>query len=463
MSGSGAPDGADVSSLREEIASLQREESRYFSFLHEIAEAVSGERGLRRLPELIVSGVARVVEASGAALYLADKSGAHLVPKAFSKGCPPLVPLSAELLQESDPDSAALLSYLKLQPAAAGEGVLGHSFQSQSALNLARMDALPGFAADRCTPLQRATPVMVFPLDYGTKRLGVLAAANLPGSPAFTEHQFEMFRSVAEQSAFALGNAWLQEEASEKRRMEGELRAASAVQRMLLPEQAPELADFTVTATNVPARIVSGDYYDFLQIDPSHTGIVIADVSGKGIPASLVMTTCRGLLRGLAANLLSPAEALARVNRAIYEDVKEDMFISVAYLMLNHTDGTAILARAGHDAPLLFSQATGGVSRLEPPGVAMGVDDGGVFERVTKDYVFRMESGDCLLLYTDGVNEAENAAGDQLGIPAMEEVFRRTAPQGSAAVLEAILTAVADHVHGHPQSDDVTIIVVQRK
>lgn len=453
---------AQLAALEEEIASLQAEETRLFSYLHELAEIVSADRGARRMPELIVDGVAKVVQAAGAALYLLDRSGTELVPQFITRLCPPLVPLPEAMRGPSPSQTQARSSYLKLQAVSVNSPVLGSCFQLQTPLNLARLDE-GGTLTEGYSEEQAATPAMVVPLNYGSKKLGVLAAANFPSMGGFPAHLFEVFRSVAEQSAFALGNAMLQEEALEKRRLESELRAASEVQRVLLPSAAPALEHFHIAATNVAARIVSGDYYDFISVDAKHTGVVIADVSGKGIPASLVMTTCRGLMRGLASGVATPTKALSKLNRMIYEDVKEDMFISLAYVMLHDDSEEVQLSRAGHDAPFLYQQATGTISRLEPPGLALGLDDGDVFDRVTKDYLFEMKPGDCLLLYTDGINEAENAAGDQYGLDRLQEAFRAAAPQGPAAILQQIQADVSLHVQGHPQSDDITLIAIQRK
>ena len=450
-----------LAALEEVIASLQAEETRLFSYLHELAEMVSADRGTRRVPELIVEGVAKVVQAAGAAIYLIDKTGTQLVPEVLTRLCPALVVLPEELRTDLLAVNPARTSFLKLQAIGLGSPVLGDCFQSQTALHLGRLDeqgTLPG----GFTPEQAGTPVMVAPLNYGSKKLGVLVAANFESMGQFPQHLFDVFVSVAEQSAFALGNAKLQEEAMEKRRLESELHAASVVQKLLLPDVSPKLGNFAISAINVAARIVSGDYYDFISVDPHHTGVVIADVSGKGIAASLVMTTCRGLLRGLAGGLESPSQALSKVNRMIYEDVKQDMFISLAYVMLQEASGKVTLSRAGHDAPFLYCAKTGEITRLEPPGVALGVDDGDVFDRVTKDYEFQMEPGDCLLLYTDGVNEAANVEGDEFGLDRLESCFRQAAARGSAAILEEVQAAVKQHVQDCPQSDDITLIAIQR-
>lgn len=448
-----------IRGLEQEKEELLTEESRMFSFLHEIGENLAHDRGLRRLHEDIVNGVARVVGADSTALYVLDaRTGSALVPAALTKDCPALIELPERLLGES---RAALHSFLQLTAAPAGESLLGKCYASQ--LPVSTGPLMQGrHWQGRLASSQAGMSVMAAPVTSGSRRLGVLAAVQDAGKEPFTAHEFEVFRSAAEQCAFALASAMTQQEAMDKRRIEEELRSASEVQRILLPEMEPEYGGFRIVATNSAAKVMSGDYYDFIPLDDDHSAVVIADVSGKGIPASLVMATCRALVRGMARGELSPTATLARVNRQLWGDVREDMFISLAACVLDRTAPRIVMSRAGHDAPLLFSARTGEVTALKSPGLALGVDSGKVFERVTKDHAFEMESGDCLLLYTDGVNEAMNAEGDEFGMTALTETFRRTAPLGAQAVLDALTAAVKEFAGAQPQNDDITIIALQR-
>jgi sigma-B regulation protein RsbU (phosphoserine phosphatase) len=449
-----------IRGLKQEKEELLTEESRMFSFLHEIGENLAHDRGLRRLHEDIVLGAMRVVGADSTALYIIDPRGStDLIPAALTRDCPALIELPEKLASESP---ATLHSYLQLTATPSTAGLLGKCFTSQAAVNTGPL--IPGVNwSGRLAPSQVGMSVMVAPVTTGSRRLGVLAAVQQAGKEPFTHHEFEVFRSAAEQCGFALASAMTQQEAMDKRRIEEELRSASEVQRILLPQVAPELGDYLIAATNTPAKVMSGDYYDFIQLDDDHLGVVIADVSGKGFPASLVMATCRALLRGLALSELSPSVTLSKVNRRLWGDVREDMFISLAYCILDRSSPQVVMARAGHDAPLLFSKATGDVTVLKPPGLAMGVDSGKVFERATKDHTFSMESGDCLLLYTDGINEAVNSEGDEFGMEFLTETFRAAAPGGAQAVLDAFQKAVKDFAGSQPQNDDITIIVVQKK
>lgn len=448
-----------IERLQRENADLLGEESRMFSFLHELGESLSHDRGLRKLNEEIVNGVTRVVGATGGALYLVDpRNPNQLIPSGMTKNCPPLIDLPPEVLQKTSANAVG--SFLRLKAVPASGGVLGYCFENQGAMNFGRLGQWPQLF-ESLQPEQANLHVMAAPMTLAGRKMGVLAVAR--SNRPFSVHDYDVFRSVAEQGAFALASAMIQREAMEKRRMEEELRSASEVQRILLPRKAPEIGDYIIVASNTPAKVMSGDYYDFIRLDDSHMGVVIADVSGKGFPASLVMATCRALLRGQAVGELSPSAALSKVNRMLFGDIREDMFISLAYCVLDKNAPTITLARAGHDAPLHYRRRTGEVAVLKPPGLALGVDGGKVFERVTKDFVFDMEPGDCLLLYTDGVNEAVNEEGEEFGMERLTEMFRASAPSGAQHVLEAFETAIGTFVGGSPQSDDITIIVVERR
>ena len=450
-----------IQHLKSQREELLGEEDRIFTFLHELGESLSHDQGMRGLYDEIVRGVSRVVDSDGGALYLLDqRQGTHLVPASVMESAAPLIDVPPEIAAQ--PPGKALLNFLQMKAVPKSDGVLGKCFAGQGPVHFGQLNRWATlFKA--LMPAQGAQYVMAAPLSIGTRRMGVMAVTRQEERGPFSEHAFEVFRSASEQGAFALANAMIQQEAMDKRRMEEELRSASEVQRILLPESAPEMGDYIIAATNLPAKVLSGDYYDFIPLDDDHMGLVIADVSGKGFPASLVMATCRALLRGQAVGELSPTAALAKVNRMLFGDIREDMFISLAYCVLERNQPRITMSRAGHDAPLHFSRRTGAVTTLKPPGLALGIDGGRVFERVTKDFTFDMEHGDCLLLYTDGVNEAANASGDEFSMERLHEVFLAAAPSGAHAVLAAFRTAVADFVGGSPQSDDITIIVVEKR
>jgi sigma-B regulation protein RsbU (phosphoserine phosphatase) len=291
----------------------------------------------------------------------------------------------------------------------------------------------------------------------------VLVVARRHEDGGFSANDFAVFRSAAEQSSFAIGNARIHREAHEKRAMEGELQNAREVQRILLPQADPVVAGFRISGTNLPARIISGDYYDYLDLGDGRFGIVIADVSGKGVPAGLLMAMCRSALRSVAPGRISPSEVLAAVNRQLYPDIREDMFISMAYAVLDQGNGNLVFARAGHDPALLFRKDSGKVELLRSPGLALGVDGGSVFERVTRDCEVNLRPGDCVLLYTDGVREALDAQSQEFGMERMAEAFRLAAPLGAEVVLSRMQEELRQFTGEGPQMDDITLVAIEKK
>jgi sigma-B regulation protein RsbU (phosphoserine phosphatase) len=191
--------------------------------------------------------------------------------------------------------------------------------------------------------------------------------------------------------------------------------------------------------------------------------VAIADVSGKGVPASLIMAICRSVLRSQAAQNTSPADVLQKVNRQLYPDIKEDMFISMAYLILNHAhDGNVTLARAGHDAPLLYKRASQSVTPLKPPGMVVGIDSGNVFDRLTTDVAVPLERDDCLLLYTDGVTEALDSEGAEFGLERTMQSVRASANKGAQAIVTRVIDDLRNFVGSTPQNDDITLIAIRK-
>jgi sigma-B regulation protein RsbU (phosphoserine phosphatase) len=238
---------------------------------------------------------------------------------------------------------------------------------------------------------------------------------------------------------------------------------AYEIQRILLPSEAPEVTGFEISGVNLPAKHVSGDYFDYFGVDGGHCGVAIADVSGKGVPASLIMATCRSVLRSKAPGELSAAEVLRRVNEQMFPDIREDMFISMAYAVVAHDSARVVLARAGHDAPLHYRASDQSVLAVNPPGMAVGIDAGSVFNRVIRDHTVEMESGDCLIFYTDGVTEALDAQGEEFGMERMRESILGSAVEGAAAVVDRLTGDLRRFAGKTPQHDDITLIVIRKK
>jgi len=448
--------------VRRKFSDLEGEEQRMFHFLHDLGQAIENEPSPARLSRIIVDGIDRVVSARGGAIYFLSQDGAFLNPSYVSDECPPLIGIPVEIRKKAKRDPRALESHVRLFRVSADEGILGHCLSLGEAVQVKDVKNHPAFR-DELTHYTDNVAVLLSPLRHAGKDLGVLAVARRHEDGPFTSNDFAVFRSVSEQSSFAIGNARIHREAHEKRAMESELRNAREVQRILLPQADPVVPGFRISGTNLPARIISGDYYDYISLGNGKFGIVIADVSGKGVPAGLLMAMCRSALRSVAGMEVSPSKALALVNRQLFPDIREDMFISMAYGILDEDTGAITLSRAGHDPALCYRRSTGKVELLRSPGLALGIDSGAVFERVTSDSVVSLNSGDCILFYTDGIKEAVGPNEEEYGMERMSEAFRNAAPLGAEAVLHRMQEELRKFTGEGPQMDDITLVAIEKR
>jgi len=451
----------DLKHLRAEEAAIVAEERRLFHFLHDLGEAIWRDDQQASMYRLIVDGALKVTQSTGGALYLFDEASRQLVPRHVSDFCAPLIPMPDTLRAQIRENPSALLSSLRMFAVSADHGLPGTVFKEQKAEMLADLGTDPRLGAPP-VPQQENVTGMIGPLSFGSRRLGVLAMTSPKNNRKYNANDFEVFNSLIEQCAFALANAVSHQEAAKSRMDQQELQNASQIQQVLLPDRDPEWPGFVVAGRNIPARTLSGDYFDYLKLPGGRVGAVVADVAGKGIGAAMIAVMCRALLRSKAHASSSPSAVLSAVNRQIAPDIREDMFITMSYVVIDKDGSRLTLSRAGHNAALLWHKETGKVEALHPPGLGLGIDKGSVFERVTKDEVFHMEPGDCLLLYTDGVSEAMDPKEAEYGDERVEEKLAKFAPLGPKAVIGGIIADLEHFLEGRRSHDDITLIAVQK-
>jgi len=439
--------------LRSRLKELQTEETRVFDFLHGIGAAFSEGVRSSELHRLIVESAMRIVNADHGALYIADKAGSSLTPSHLSEGCPAFFEVPAELLAQTKGSPSLLQGLLGIQPVLPGSrGPLADCWRANEVRIIPQLE----------TGKNSSCPAIFGPLVYRNKILGVLALAG-HGNRPFEDKHLAVFRTISEQSAFALYNEAIYLAAGQKKLLDRDLEIARDIQRVLFPDADPVFAGYDISGLSLAAGHLSGDYFDFIPLGSDRLAVVIADVSGKGVPASLIMAMCRGVLRREALDATMPGDVLRRVNSLLYPDIKEDMFISMAYAILDGPDGKFSLARAGHDAPLLYRAASRKVETLNPKGMALGIDSGEVFNRVCADLGLVLEPGDCILLYTDGATEALNADGVEYGVDRLAHALEAGAAQGAAAVLRNVAEDVRVFTGRESKQDDFTLIAISKK
>ncbi len=451
-----------VKELKKTRRELQLEENRVFNFLHSLGEASSQGVRPKELYRLIVEGCVRILAATGGGLYFVDRDEKMLIPCFLTEKSPPFVnvpDMVQELIPAAEHDhggtASSVHSFLRLHTVLRGQGLLGGAWDWPGPRLLGREELAVELVE------QGLNAALISPLRYGNRTVGVLALGNAPRT-SFSKGGLELFRTIMEQVSFALYHQTVYHEAGEKKIMDRDINIARDIQQLLLPAEAPTISGYEISGINIPACALSGDYFDYIKIDEDHLGIAIADVSGKGVPASLIMTMARSVLRAQAVGKSSPSEVVRLVNRQLYPDMKEDMFVSMAYVTLDYMNNTALLARAGHDAPLFYRASDGAVEKFNPKGMAVGIDNGEVFDRVCADFPFHFEQGDCLLLYTDGVTEALNADGREFGFERLMNCLKKNAPQGASELLKNLTEELQDFVAHQPQYDDITLIAIRK-
>jgi sigma-B regulation protein RsbU (phosphoserine phosphatase) len=251
----------------------------------------------------------------------------------------------------------------------------------------------------------------------------------------------------------------------EMERKKTELSIAAEIQQSFLPDTIIQIEGYDIAGRSVMAKEVGGDFFDVIPLEvvplgSGTLGIMIADVSGKGIPAALFMALARIVVRVNAIWYASkPAAAIRDANTIIASDSKSGMFVTLFYGVLESGSHTFTYVNAGHNPPLHYHSADGTLSELEPTGIAAGVLDDSGYTQVSVE----MHPGDLIVLYTDGVTEAENAKDEMFGVSRLKEVILASHRVPSSDVIQAILGSVKDFTGDEPQSDDITLMVIRRR
>lgn len=299
--------------------------------------------------------------------------------------------------------------------------------------------------------------ILCVPILVKERLIGLIYVDNRLQSGLFDEGHLALLTAFAAQAGTAIENARLYKIAVEKGRLEQELQLAHDIQRGLLPTSLPNFPGYDIAADWRSARQVAGDFYDWFVLPDGRLGVVVGDVSDKGAPAAIFMAVARSLIRSSAQTAATPEEALQHTNRLIAEDARAGMFVTVYYALLA-PNGEVTGVSAGHNRPLLFRAAQGEFEYLPRGGRAIGwFDDLPVHADQRQ-----MSPGDVLVLYTDGLTEAENLQAEPYGEARLTETVRRAVGQPAAEIVKRINTSVAQFRGAAPPFDDTTLVVIRR-
>ena len=307
--------------------------------------------------------------------------------------------------------------------------------------------------------LRAAGVRLVLPLVSQGELVGLINLGQRLSEQDYSSDDRRLLGNLATQAAPAVRVAQLvrqqQLEALERQRIEQELRVARLIQQFLLPKDVPAVEGWEVSAFYQPARAVGGDFYDFIHFPDGRIGFVIGDVTDKGVPAALVMATTRTLLRTTAIQLTSPGAVLAQTNSLLVEDIPPKMFVTCLYALLEPATGRVVFANAGHDVP--YHRTAEGVVEMRARGMPLGLLPGMQYEE--KETVLR--SGECLLLYSDGLVEAHSPTREMFGFPRLQTLMGSPTDDN---LVPFLLDRLRDFTGPNwEQEDDVTMVLLQAR
>lgn len=299
---------------------------------------------------------------------------------------------------------------------------------------------------------------LVVPLVGQGELLGVLYLGPRLSDQPYSTDDRRLMENLASQVAPAIKVAQLvrqqQVETEERERIQQEMRVAALIQQTLLPRELPSIAGWKIDAFYRPARAVGGDFYDFIPLDDGRLGVVIGDVTDKGVPAALVMATSRSMLRAAAHAHASPGAALAEVNEALVPEIPPAMFVTCLYAIIDTEAGEVVFANAGHNLP--YVRTGEGVTELRATGMPLGLMSGMAYEEQT----YTLATGEVMVLTSDGITEAHNAEGEMYGFPRLMGRIGAEASDDMVSLLVGDLEQFSDP--DREQEDDITLVVVQR-
>ncbi len=400
--------------------------------LLEVSKTLSGRLDLDDVIEAIFTSLREVVNFDAGAVYLMNRA-TQVLGVVSSVGYP------------EGSDHAFGLQV--------GQGIVGWVAKTGEPVIVPDVKRDPRYVAARVSTRSE----LAAPLRVGGRTVGVF---NLESDldDAYHEGHLELLSAFAAQAAIAIERAQMMRDLVERRRLEKELAIAREIQLSFLPERAPVIPGFELAGAALPHDEVGGDYFDFIPVTDTRMGLAIADVAGKGIPAALIMAGFRMSLLAEVRNEFAIRAVMRKVNSLLYESTERDKFVTAFYGVLDYRNHALVFSNAGHNPPILRHR-DGTIEYLLDGGLALGIMPDSRYE----ERPMPLRPGDVLVLYTDGVSEAESPDGEQFGTTRIEQVMARMMDASAQEIVDGIIEAVRQFAGERGQNDDLTLLVMKAK
>lgn len=454
----------EMTRLDEEKQLLAQENLIVLDFMHNMVEAIGEGVSRRDLFQRVVHAAILSTGALSACIF--ERRDGTLRGVAVEGLFPPHRPLPESARTHSSTRTRFIEQVLRSEVFNVGEGLVGKAAQTGEGILIENAQMDPRVVRhDDPTLVVRS--IIVVPISFRDRNIAVLAIVNPSDGSAFGQTDFSLAKSLAEQAGLAIHNLDLMALQIEKNKMDADLSLAREIQSMLLPKAFPNRSNLDFGAIYMPAQKVGGDFYDIFELDDERVAVAIADVSGKGIAASLIMAICQTNLRHLAAAHISPSRVLCELNRIMNQEMKPDMFVTLIFAVIDTGEGSITMARGGHEMPIvLHSDAETGQTKVEllrSEGVALGMVHAEIFDHCVSDKVVPFHPGDLFTLYTDGVTEATNSDGVEYSNNRLMDGIHALRGRDAQDLNQQILERVQLFAGKSRQADDFTLVTVKHR
>jgi serine phosphatase RsbU (regulator of sigma subunit) len=277
----------------------------------------------------------------------------------------------------------------------------------------------------------------------------------------FDKEYFNIISTFANQVSISIENAKLIKKSLEKERMERELLLAQKIQKSLLPQKFPEHTNLDIFANTIPAYEVGGDFYDFTYLSEDKIGIIVGDVSGKGISAAFYMALIKGMFKSLNKIYESPADLLKNINKSLYENIEKNSFVSLIYAVVDLSNGKLLLARGGHCPMILISDND--IKFIKPQGIGVGLEKGDLFDKSLEEIEIDLKRNSSCIFYTDGINEARNKFGEEFGTQRLFDSAMKHSNLNASDIANNIILDIKQFTGYEKEYDDLTLVVFKWK
>lgn len=427
---------SDSAELQDDWTASLLRSSLHFEELSQLLNRIHAARSMDSLLREIMEAARQIMQAEASSLFLLDQESGELILLV------PTGPVSEQISGKRIP---------------AGKGLVGWVIQTERPILVDNPSSDPRFFGEIAAGDFVTRSLACVPLQDSSGRItGVLQALNRREEASFPENEIPLFQTLAVQAGIAIEKIRFHQMALEKERIDRDLELAREIQLGFLPRSAPKIDEVSLFGLSRPATQVGGDYFDYFRRGPGVLGIVIADISGKGIAAALLMASLRSTLRALADEQLPAAEMLGRLNRIFTSESPSNRFVTLAYLELDPAKREITSIHAGHNPSFLLDPETGTIRQLEAGGPVLGILKDAEFQ----EEVHPMKPGQRILLYTDGITEAQNLDEEMYGEVRLSELLAQGRSASPESLAQTVLEDVDLFCKGARQYDDLTVVTV---